>query len=119
MHRCEKHNIDTRRRRVRSRTTATWTSSHSETSPSGAESSNQAGRWSNDVKPIAGTDSCQTRHTGICLSKSMTVQLDDGYEATVGPGDFLVIEPGHDAWTVVDEPCVLLDPGIAAYAKPA
>jgi hypothetical protein len=30
-----------------------------------------------------------------------------------------VIEPGHDAWTVGDEPCVLLDTGIKAYAKPA
>ncbi len=76
-------------------------------------------RWSNDVKPIAGTDSCQTRHTGICLSGQMTVLLDDGREMTVGPGDVLVIEPGHDAWTVGDEPCVLLDIGVAAYAKPA
>jgi len=71
------------------------------------------------VKPIAGTDSCQTRHTGICLSGQMTVQSNDGSEITVGPGDVLVIEPGHDAWTVGDEACVLLDTGIAAYAKPA
>jgi hypothetical protein len=28
------------------------------------------------------------------------------------------IEPGHDAWTEGDEPCVLLDTGVAAYAKP-
>lgn len=75
-------------------------------------------RWSNDVKAIAGTDSCQTRHTGICLSGHMTVRHNDGREMSVGPGDVLVIEPGHDAWTVGDEPCVLLDTGIAAYAKP-
>ena len=37
-------------------------------------------RWSEDVKPIAGTDSCRTRHTGICLSGQMTVRLDDGTE---------------------------------------
>ncbi|MCW2806849.1 MAG: Cupin 2, conserved barrel domain protein [Marmoricola sp.] len=76
-------------------------------------------RWSNDVKPIAGTDSCQTRHAGYCLSGQMTVRLDDGTEMTVGPGDVLVIEPGHDAWTVGDEACVLLDTGVAAYAKPS
>ena len=76
-------------------------------------------RWSNDVKPIAGTDSCQTRHTGLCLSGQMKVQLDDGRELTIAPGDVVVIEPGHDAWTVGDESCVLLDTGIAAYAKPA
>jgi hypothetical protein len=26
---------------------------------------------------------------------------------------------GGDAWTVGEEPCVLLDTGIAGYAKPA
>jgi uncharacterized cupin superfamily protein len=49
----------------------------------------------------------------------MTVKYDDGTEATVNPGDVMVIEPGHDAWTLGDEPCILLDTGVAAYAKPA
>jgi uncharacterized cupin superfamily protein len=48
----------------------------------------------------------------------MTVRSDDGTELTVGPGDVFVLEPGHDAWTVGDEPCILLDTGVAAYAKP-
>jgi hypothetical protein len=76
-------------------------------------------QWSKDVKPIAGTESCQTRHTGICLSGRMTVRHNDGTEATMGPGDVFVIEPGHDAWTVGDEACVALDTGVAAYAKPS
>jgi uncharacterized cupin superfamily protein len=76
-------------------------------------------RWSQDVKPIAGTESCMTHHTGICVSGSMTVRSDDGSETTVGPGDVFVLEPGHDAWTVGDEPCVLFDTGVAAYARPA
>jgi hypothetical protein len=76
-------------------------------------------RWSNDVKPLAGTDSCQTRHTGFCLMGQMTVRMDDGTEATMGPGDVVVIEPGHDAWVDGDEPCVFLDTGVAAYALPA
>jgi quercetin dioxygenase-like cupin family protein len=76
-------------------------------------------RWSDDVKPIAGTESCQVLHTGFCLSGRMTVRMDDGTEATVGPGDVVRIEPGHDAWVVGDEPCILLDTGVAAYAKPA
>jgi uncharacterized cupin superfamily protein len=75
-------------------------------------------RWSQDVKPIAGTESCQVRHTGICVSGSMTVRMDDGTEATVGPGDVMLIEPGHDAWVDGDEDCVLYDTGVAAYAKP-
>jgi uncharacterized cupin superfamily protein len=48
----------------------------------------------------------------------MTVRTDDGTEETVGAGDVLAIEPGHDAWTVGDEPCVLYDTGVATYAKP-
>ena len=70
-------------------------------------------RWSDDVKPIAGTDWCQTHHTGLCLSGRMTVQFEDGSELEV-----VDIDPGHDAWTVGEEPCVLVDTGVAAYAKP-
>jgi EutQ-like cupin domain len=76
-------------------------------------------RWSNDVKPIAGTESCQVRHTGYCISGQMTIAFEDGSELTVGPGDVMVLEPGHDAWTVGDEACVMVDTGVAAYAKPA
>ena len=76
-------------------------------------------RWSEDVKPIAGTESCQVRHTGICISGHMMIRFDDGTEVSVGPGDVMVAEPGHDAWTLGDEPCILLDTGVAAYAKPA
>jgi uncharacterized cupin superfamily protein len=75
-------------------------------------------RWSQDVKPIAGTESCQTRHTGICISGRMTIRMDDGTESTIGPGDVALIEPGHDAWVIGDEPCVMYDTGVAAYAKP-
>jgi len=75
-------------------------------------------QWSKDVKPIAGTDACMTRHTGICVSGQMIVRFDDGNEATIGAGDVFVIDPGHDAWTVGDEACVLFDTGIKAYAKP-
>ena len=76
-------------------------------------------RWSNDVKPIAGTDSCQTHHTGICLSGQMTVQFDDGTQISIGPGDVVDLDPGHDAWTDGAEPCVLLDTGVKGYAKPS
>jgi len=76
-------------------------------------------KWSEDVKPIAGTESCQTRHTGVVVSGQMTVRASDGSELTVGPGDVFVLEPGHDAWTLGSEPCVMFDTGVAAYAKPA
>jgi mannose-6-phosphate isomerase class I len=76
-------------------------------------------QWSKDVRPISGTGSCTTRHTGICLSGQMTVRMDDGTEETIETGDVFVIEPGHDAWTVGAESCVLFDTGVAGYAKPA
>jgi quercetin dioxygenase-like cupin family protein len=75
-------------------------------------------RWSKHVKPIAGTDSCQAPHLGYYVSGRMHVVMDDGEETEFGPGDFAVIPPGHDAWTVGDEPCVVIDwQGFADYAK--
>lgn len=74
--------------------------------------------WSNDVAPIAGTKSCQAPHLGYVLSGRMRIRMDDGTEDEVGPGDFLRIAPGHDAWVVGDVPCVLVDfGGFEAYAK--
>jgi len=81
---------------------------------------NPGWKWSNDVKPIAGTDSCQAPHTGYVISGSMHVVMDDGTEGDAGPGYAIAISPGHDAWIVGDEPCVMLDwSGSANYAKPA
>ncbi len=75
-------------------------------------------RWSEHVKPIAGTDSCQAAHTGYVVSGRMLVRMDDGTETEAGPGDAIVIPPGHDAWILGDEPCVFLDfTGAQNYAK--
>ena len=75
-------------------------------------------RWSQHVKPLAGTDSCQAAHTGYVLSGRMRVRMDDGAEGEAGAGDAMVIAPGHDAWVVGDEPCVVLDfSGMADYAQ--
>ncbi|MBW1598666.1 cupin domain-containing protein [Streptomyces sp. JJ38] len=77
-------------------------------------------RWSQHVKPIAGTDSCQAAHVGYCLSGRMKIVMDDGETAEVGPGEFVSIEPGHDAWVLGDEACVMLDwAGFGDYAKPS
>jgi hypothetical protein len=46
------------------------------------------------------------------------VRMDDGTEQSIGAGDVVLIEPGHDAWVDGDEACVLYDTGVAAYAKP-
>jgi hypothetical protein len=57
-------------------------------------------RWSECVKPVAGTDSCQARHLGVVQSGRIGVRHEDGSELELGPGDAYVIEPGHDAWVI-------------------
>ena len=75
-------------------------------------------RWSNDVKPIAKTDSCQATHLIYCISGRMGVRMRDGTEGEVGPGDVASIEPVHDAWVTGDEPCITIDfGGYSQYAK--
>ena len=63
-------------------------------------------KWSDCIKPVVGTDSCQARHVGTVVSGQMHIVHRDGTEAVIGPGDAYVIEPGHDAWVVGDEPAV-------------
>ncbi|HEY8640648.1 MAG TPA: cupin domain-containing protein [Solirubrobacterales bacterium] len=75
-------------------------------------------KWSDNVKPIAGTDSCQVAHLAYVVSGRMRVHMDDGSEAEVGPGDVVAIPPGHDAEIVGDEACVMHDFGeFGDYAK--
>ncbi|HEX2295857.1 MAG TPA: cupin domain-containing protein [Actinomycetota bacterium] len=77
-------------------------------------------RWSECIKPVAGTDSCQTRHVGVVVSGRLHVVHDDGTEGEVGPGDAYVVEPGHDAWVVGDEGFVAYEfeaRAAAEYAK--
>jgi hypothetical protein len=75
-------------------------------------------KWSNDVKPIAGTELCQAPHFGYQISGRLHHVMADGTEHESGPGDIVVIPPGHDAWVVGNEPCVLIDwNGATNYAK--
>lgn len=65
--------------------------------------------WSENVKPITQTDSCEFPHLGYVLQGRMRVTMDDGAEGEIGPGDLFSIAPGHDAEVVGDEPCVTID----------
>lgn len=76
-------------------------------------------RWSTDVKPTAGTHSCELAHTAVVISGRMRVRMNDGTEAEFGPGDAHYVSPGHDAWVVGAEPLVVIDftgPGQLAAA---
>ena len=75
-------------------------------------------RWSEAIKPVAGTDSCQARHVGAIVSGRLHVTHSDGSEGDAGPGDAYVIEPGHDAWVVGEEPVVAFEfESAETYAK--
>ncbi|HEY8870168.1 MAG TPA: adenylate/guanylate cyclase domain-containing protein [Candidatus Limnocylindrales bacterium] len=75
-------------------------------------------RWSVDVKPVAGTESCQFHHIGVTLSGQLRVQMPDGIELEIGPGDLFEIPPGHDAWVIGDEPWISVDfEAMRAYGR--
>lgn len=63
-------------------------------------------RWSECVRPVVGTESCQVRHVGAVVSGRLRLTHLDGTEIALEPGDAYVIEPGHDAWVDGDEPFV-------------
>ena len=75
-------------------------------------------RWSEHVKPIAGTDMCEAPHFQYSVSGTVHVVMADGSEFDVGPGEVSYLPPGHDAWVVGDEPVVAIDWGGAhVWAK--
>ncbi|NOJ92633.1 cupin domain-containing protein [Corallococcus sp. CA049B] len=75
-------------------------------------------QWSKHVKPIAGTETCEVVHTLSVLSGRMHVQMNDGQELDLEPGDVAFIPSGHDAWVVGNEPCRVVDfTGAEDYAR--
>ena len=76
-------------------------------------------QWSKHVKPLVGTESCQATHVGYVIEGRLHVVMNDGEESEIGPGDYVVIPPGHDAWVIGDEPMVMIDwKGYADHAQP-
>ena len=61
-------------------------------------------RWSEDLKGYAGTDSCQLPHVALVLSGTLRVVSDDGTQDDFSAGDVMLLPPGHDAWTIGEEP---------------
>jgi hypothetical protein len=75
-------------------------------------------KWSESVKPIAGTKSCEAPHFQYHVAGILKVLMDDGRELECKPGDVSLLPMGHDAWVVGDKPVVLVDfQGMADYAK--
>ena len=66
-------------------------------------------RWSTDLQPIAGTESCENHHLGYAQSGALEVQTDDGERLVIRGGSVYEIPPRHDAWVVGDEPFVTIE----------
>lgn len=74
-------------------------------------------RWSQSLGPMMGTDSCEAPHLAYVVSGRIHVEMDDGTSSDASAGDLVHIAPGHDAWIVGNEPCVLVDyEGASHYA---
>ena len=75
-------------------------------------------KWSESIKPIVKTGSCEAPHLQYIVSGRLHVVMDDGLDTDFGTGDLALIPPGHDAWVVGNEPVVAIDiNGMVDYAK--
>jgi quercetin dioxygenase-like cupin family protein len=75
-------------------------------------------RWSEHVKPIAGTDLCLAPHFQYQVQGTLRIKMGDGTEIETSAGNVTAVPEGHDAWVVGDQPVVLVDWwGASNYAK--
>ena len=75
-------------------------------------------RWSEHVRPIAGTDLCLAPHFQYQVQGTLRIRMGDGTEIETEAGNVTAVPEGHDAWVVGDEPVVLVDWwGASNYAK--
>jgi len=76
-------------------------------------------KWSEHVKPVVGTPSCQHHHQGVVVSGQMEIETDAGARRRIGPGKAYEVPPGHDSWVVGNEPMVTIEfTGVRGWAKP-
>ncbi len=76
-------------------------------------------KWSESIRPMVNTESCQVQHLQYVISGRLRVVQDDGSQTDLKPGDFASIPPGHDAWVLGEEPfvCVDFSPDMKQYAE--
>jgi quercetin dioxygenase-like cupin family protein len=75
-------------------------------------------RWSEHVKPIAGTELCEAPHFQYHIQGTLQIKMADGTEITAQPGDVTALPQGHDAWVTGDEPVIVVDwYGASNYAR--
>jgi len=65
-------------------------------------------RWSQEVRPLIGTEVCHHCHVGFLAQGHLRGEYEDGCGFDFVAPAVIVIEPGHDAWVVGDDPAVLI-----------
>ncbi len=74
-------------------------------------------RWYTHVRPHVGGDWCEARHVGVVLSGRFGIVMRDGTTLQFGPEDVFEVPPGHDGYTLGEEPCVQIEwSGLRAFA---
>ncbi len=66
-------------------------------------------RWSVDLQPLAGTDTCNHAHVGFLAHGALHFEFPDGCVVELQAPAMVDVAPGHDAWVVGDEPAVLIE----------
>ena len=66
-------------------------------------------RWSTHMKAIVGTDLCMHSHVGFLARGQVHIQYADGCTSEFVARQVVAIQPGHDAWVVVNEAAVLIE----------
>lgn len=76
-------------------------------------------RWSEHVKPVVGTPSCEHHHQGVVLAGEFEYVMDDGLRRRVRAGEAYDVPPGHDGMVVGDEPAIAIEfAGVRGWGKP-
>jgi streptogramin lyase len=65
-------------------------------------------RWSTHMKPNVDTELCMHAHIGFLARGQIEGEYGNGDTFAFVAPQVVVIEPGHDAWVVGEEPAVLI-----------
>jgi hypothetical protein len=76
-------------------------------------------KWSEHVRPLAGTPFCEVEHVGLVVSGRAVAAVVGGEVFDLTPGTlFHIASTPHDSWVVGDEPYVSLHfLGADSYTK--
>lgn len=66
-------------------------------------------RWSTDMKPVVGTDTCAHTHVAFLARGHIAGAYADGCQFEYQAPAVVAITAGHDAWVVGDDPAVLIE----------